>query len=91
MRIATRSTLALSIAAVLAAVAGCASAPATKPAADASGVTTCLNQPKLGSLMMRREACVAATEEEREAARENLERMRQDQERAINSRRSAGG
>lgn len=65
---------------------GCATAP--ESARTSQEIVGCAApEPRIGTLIVRKEGCVAQTPEEREAARRQLEMMQAEQERKrINTR-----
>ncbi len=72
----------------LLATLGLLAACATEPETTAQAQPSCgVSDARTGSLVVRREACVATTEEERAAARRQMESMQREQER---QRRGAG-
>jgi hypothetical protein len=77
----------------LTALAACllVSACATDPAEKVVDRSCRNSDPSTGTLIVRREKCVEPTEESRDAARRQLERMQQDQERTRAGARPPGG
>jgi hypothetical protein len=63
----------------LAVLAACATEDATRT--EARGSNCGVPDARIGTLVVRREACVELTEEERAAARRQLESMQREQER----------
>lgn len=85
----------LSLSAVTAAVAllaGCAAAPAD-PAAERTVAACGTGSTPIGSHIRKHDPkdCLPPTDEERQAAREALDRMRTDQDRMRAASRGAGG
>lgn len=70
---------------LVAALAACAAGPDDASAKPDTGCAA--GEPRIGSLVVRKESCLPLTPEEREAARRQIEAMQAEQERVRNNSR----